>query len=131
MTAWILLGFISGILFGLFFGDLLSVLMPLSQAFIKIWQITILPSVIISLVLGIGSLNHSNSRDLVLKAGQVLLMFWVIGIAIFFSFQLSFPVLKTDSFFSTRDLTRPEDLTRKREVPFLGRSDLSDRTGGG
>ncbi|MDQ1253540.1 MAG: hypothetical protein QG646_2712 [Euryarchaeota archaeon] len=110
MTSWIFLGFISGILFGLFFGDLLSIFMPLSQAFIKIWQITILPSVIISLILGIGSLKHSNSRDLVIKASQVLLIFWVIGIAIFFSFQLSFPSLKTASFFSTQDLTRPEDL---------------------
>jgi len=82
MTSWIFLGFISGILFGMFFGDLLSILMPLSQAFIKIWQITILPSVIISLILGIGSLKHSNSRDLVIKASQVLLIFWVIGIAI-------------------------------------------------
>lgn len=111
MTAWILLGFIFGVLFGLFFGDLLSALMPLSQAFIKIWQITILPSVIISLILGIGSLNHSNSRDLVFKAGQVLLMFWGIGIAIFFSFQFAFPVLKTASFFSTQDLTSPEALS--------------------
>ena len=111
MTAWILLGFIFGVLFGLFFGDLLSALMPLSQAFIKIWQITILPSVIISLILGIGSLNHSNSRDLVFKAGQVLLMFWGIGIAIFFSFQFAFPVLKTASFFSTQDLTEPEALS--------------------
>ena len=108
MTAWIFLGFSFGVLFGLFFGDLLSVLTPLSQAFIKIWQITILPSVIISLILGIGSLNHSNSRDLVFKAGQVLLMFWAIGIAIFFSFQFTFPVLKTASFFSTQDLTGPE-----------------------
>jgi Na+/H+-dicarboxylate symporter len=110
MTAWIFLGFIFGVLSGLFFGNLLSVLMPLSEAFIKIWQITILPSVIISLILGIGSLNHSNSRDLVFKAGQVLLIFWTIGIAIFFSFQLAFPVLKTASFFSTQDLTNPEAL---------------------
>lgn len=110
MTAWIFLGFIFGVLFGLFFGDLLSVLTPFSQAFIKIWQITILPSVIISLILGIGSLNHSNSRNLVYKAGQVLLLFWGIGIAIFFSFQFAFPVLEKASFFSTQDLTIPETL---------------------
>jgi len=110
ITAWIFLGFIFGVLSGLFFGDLLSVLAPFSQAFIKIWQITILPSVIISLILGIGSLNHSNSRDLVFKAGKVLLMFWAIGIALFFSFQFAFPVLKTASFFSTQDLTSPEAL---------------------
>lgn len=110
ITAWIFLGFIFGILSGLFFGDLLSVLAPFSQAFIKIWQITILPSVIISLILGIGSLNYSNSRDLVFKAGQVLLMFWAIGIVLFFSFQLAFPLLETASFFSTQDLTSPEAL---------------------
>lgn len=110
MTAWIFLGFIFGVLFGLFFGDLLSALMPFSQAFIKIWQITILPSVVVSLILGIGSLNHSNSKALLSRAGQVLLVFWVIGIAIFFSFQFVFPVLETASFFSTQDLTGPEDL---------------------
>jgi Na+/H+-dicarboxylate symporter len=110
MTTWILLGFIFGALSGLFFGDLLSVLEPFSQAFIKIWQITILPSVIISLILSIGSLNHSNSRDLVVRAGQVLLIFWAIGIVIFFSFQFAFPVLKTASFFSTQDLTSTEAL---------------------
>lgn len=110
MTAWIFLGFVFGVFSGLFFGDLLSVLMPLSQAFIKIWQVTILPSVMISLILGIGSLNHSNSRYLMFRAGQVLLMFWGLGIALFFSFQLAFPVLKTASFFSTQDLSTPEEL---------------------
>lgn len=110
ITTWIFLGFIFGTLSGIFFGNLLSVLTPFSQAFIKIWQITILPSVVISLILGIGSLNHSNSRNLIFRAGQVLLMFWAIGIALFFSFQFAFPVLKTASFFSTRDLISSETL---------------------
>ncbi|MCJ7444936.1 MAG: cation:dicarboxylase symporter family transporter [Methanotrichaceae archaeon] len=110
MTTWMLLGFVFGVLFGLFFGDLLLALMPLSQAFIKIWQITILPSVVLSLILGIGSLNHSNARDLAFKACLVLLMFWAIGVAIFFSFQIAFPVLERASFFSTQDLIRPDDL---------------------
>jgi Na+/H+-dicarboxylate symporter len=90
LTAWILLGFIFGVSVGLFFGDLCSVLTPFSQAFVKIWQITILPSVVISLIVGIGGMNHSNARALATKAGLVLLMFWVIGVTIFFSFQLAF-----------------------------------------
>ncbi|MGB9929278.1 MAG: cation:dicarboxylate symporter family transporter [Methanosarcina sp.] len=110
MTLWMILAFIFGTIFGLFFGDLLSGLMPLSQAFIKFWQITILPSMIVSLILGIGSLNHSDSRNMMIKASQVLLIFWIIGISIFFSFQLAFPVLEAASFFSTQDLIKPEDI---------------------
>ena len=54
LNAQIFLGFLIGIILGLFFGDLCSALDPAALAFIKIWQITIIPMVILSLITGIG-----------------------------------------------------------------------------
>jgi len=104
LTTWIMLGFVLGVLTGLIFGDLCSVLKPFSEAFIKIWQITILPSVVLSLIVGIGSLKRDSARAIAVKAGLVLLLFWTIGVGIFFSFQLAFPPREAASFFSTQDL---------------------------
>ena len=104
LTHWILLCFIFGVLAGLVFGDLCSVLAPIGNAFIKIWQITILPSVVISLIVGIGSLKKDDAKKIATKAGLVLALFWAIGIGAFFSLQLAFPNIEKASFFSTNDL---------------------------
>ncbi|MDD1689107.1 MAG: cation:dicarboxylase symporter family transporter [Methanoregula sp.] len=104
ITVWILAGFLLGILTGLVFGDLSSAMKPLSEAFIKIWQITILPSVAISLIVGIGSLKRDTAKKIAVKAFLVILMIWVIGTIGYFTFQLAFPPHEVASFFSTQDL---------------------------
>jgi Na+/H+-dicarboxylate symporter len=104
LTAWILLGFILGIVTGLVFGDLVSLIKPFSDAFIKIWQITILPSVALSLIVGIGSLKRDTAKAIALKAFLILLLFWVICVIGYFSFQLAFPPRIEASFFSTQEL---------------------------
>lgn len=106
----ILAGFLAGIIFGLFFGELCSAFSPIGTAFIKIWQITVIPSVVISLIMGIGGLKPSDAREIVLKAGAVLLAFWVIGLAAFFAMQMAFPQLEKASFFSTSELSQTDDL---------------------
>ncbi|NTV27928.1 MAG: cation:dicarboxylase symporter family transporter, partial [Methanothrix sp.] len=109
LTHWILVGFILGVLAGVVFGDLCSVLKPIGNAFIKIWQITILPSVVISLIVGVGSLKKDDAKKIATKAGLVLALFWAIGIGAFFSLQLAFPDIEKASFFSTQDLVRTDD----------------------
>ena len=109
LTHWILLGFTLGVLAGLIFGDLCSVLAPIGNAFIKIWQITILPSVVISLIVGVGSLKKDDAKKIATKAGMVLALFWAIGIGAFFSLQLAFPNIEKASFFSTQDLAGAGD----------------------
>ena len=110
MTHWILLGFIFGILVALIFGDLCSVLTPIGEIFIKIWQITILPSVVLSLIAGIGSLKKDDAKSIAAKAGLVLLIFWSIGVCMYFSMQMAFPNIEKAFFFSTQSLTETEDL---------------------
>ena len=127
LTSWILLGFILGILTGLVFGDLCSVMQPLSEAFIKAWQITILPSVALSLIVGIGSLKRDTAKAIALKAFLILLLIWVIGVAGYFSFQLAFPPRMEASFFSTQDLAAKTDLNLIDQFipsnPFMSLSD--------
>lgn len=104
LTSWILVGFLLGIVTGLIFGDLISAIKPAGEAFIKIWQITILPSVALSLIVGIGSLKRDTAKAIALKAFLILLLFWVIAIVVYFSFQLAFPPRMQASFFSTQAL---------------------------
>lgn len=91
LSHWILLGVILGILTGLFFGEYTSILKPFGEAFIKIWQITVLPTVAISLIAGTGSLKSDDVKNIIIKVGLTLMMFWAIGTAIFFSLPLAFP----------------------------------------
>ncbi|HVP97601.1 cation:dicarboxylate symporter family transporter [Methanoregula sp.] len=127
LTSWILVGFILGILTGLFFGDLTSVMRPASDAFIKIWQITILPSVALSLIVGIGSLKRDTAKQIAVKAILVLLLIWAICIIGYFSFQLAFPPRVQASFFSTQFLTPVTDVNLLDlfipSNPFLSLSD--------
>ena len=104
LTLWILLGFVLGIVTGIVFGSLCSSMKPVSEAFIKIWQITILPSVALSLIVGIGSLKRDTAKAIAIKAFLIILLFWVIGVVGYFSFQLAFPPRVAASFFSTQDL---------------------------
>lgn len=127
LTIWILLGFILGIITGLVFGNLCSVMKPLSEAFIKIWQITILPSVALSLIVGIGSLKRDTAKAIAVKAFLVLLLFWVICVIGYFSFQLAFPPRVEASFFSTQDLAVKTDINLIDQFipsnPFLSLAD--------
>ena len=127
LTVWILAGFLLGIATGLFFGNLVSVMRPLGEAFIKIWQITILPSVALSLIVGIGSLRRDTAKAIALKAFLVLLLFWVICVVGYFSFQMAFPPRVQASFFSTQDLAQATDINLLDlfipSNPFLSLSD--------
>ena len=127
LTVWILAGFILGIATGLFFGDLTSVMQPISDAFIKIWQITILPTVALSLIVGIGSLKRDTAKAIAMKALLVLLLIWAICVIGYFSFQLAFPPRIQASFFSTQDLAQATDVNLLDlfipSNPFLSLSD--------
>jgi Na+/H+-dicarboxylate symporter/ABC-type amino acid transport substrate-binding protein len=127
LTTWILIGFLLGIASGLLFGNLCSVMKPVSEAFIKIWQITILPSVALSLIVGIGSLKRDTAKAIALKAFLILLLFWAICVIGYFSFQLAFPPRMEASFFSTQDLSAKTDINLIDQFipsnPFLSLAD--------
>jgi Na+/H+-dicarboxylate symporter len=109
----VLIGFVLGILCGIFFGEYCQFLQIVGNAFIKLLQITILPYITVSLILGIGGLNYEQAKILAIKAGKLLLLFWGILFAIVLLLPVSFPEWESAAFFSTSIFEPP------KEVDFL------------
>ena len=101
LSGSILLGFVLGILSGLFFGEYCAGLKIFGDAFIKLLQMSILPYIVVSLMVGIGRLSYQQAKVLAIKAGSLLLVFWGIALAVIFLMPLAFPSVETASFFST------------------------------
>ena len=99
---------IAGAICGLFFGESAQILAPLGTIFIKMMQITVLPSVIIFIITGIASINQTDAKEFLKKAALVMLSIWFLGIIVFFSMQFAFPDVPNTSFFSTAQLSTPE-----------------------
>ena len=106
LSGCILLGLLLGIFCGIFFGEYCAGLKIFGDAFIKLLQMSILPYIVVSLVVGIGRLSYSEAKVLAVKAGSLLLLFWGIGLAVIFIMPLAFPSVETASFFSTTLLPR-------------------------
>jgi Na+/H+-dicarboxylate symporter len=113
LSGYILLGLVLGIFCGLFLGEYCAGLKIFGNAFIKLLQMSILPYIVVSLVIGIGRLSYSEAKVLAIKAGLLLLLFWGIALVVIFAMPLAFPSMKTASFFST------SLVEAGREVDFL------------
>lgn len=104
-AAQVFASIIAGTVCGLFFGEEAQVLAPLGTIFIKLMQITVLPSVVIFIVTGIGSINQADAKEFLKKAAAIMLMMWLLGLAVIFFMQLAFPDVPNTSFFSTTQLS--------------------------
>lgn len=97
----ILLGLVLGIAVGLFFGERAAAMRLAADAFVRLLQMTVLPYVTVSLILGIGSLEPATARRLFLRVGALTLLLWAITLGLVFLLPLVFPDLEAASFFST------------------------------
>lgn len=113
LSTMILIGLGLGIVCGIFFGEYCGFLSIIGDAFIQLLQMTILPYIIVSLILGIGGLSYEQAKLLAIKGGIVMLLFWAISFTIILLIPLSFPKWETASFFSTSLVYPP------KEVDFL------------
>ena len=100
LSSQILIGLTLGIFVGFFFGDKASVLAIVGKAYIGLIQMSILPYMVVSLMLGIGSLSYEKAGKLAIKGGIVLVASWFLAFAIVFLMPLAFPSIKAGSFFS-------------------------------
>ena len=107
LTSWIVVGLISGIITGLFFGDMCSSLKIVGVIFIQLLQMTILPYIITSLIVGIGGLSYDEAKRLALRGGALLFLFWSAILFVVFLMPLVFPEIQSASFFSTNMVTTP------------------------
>jgi len=114
LSAQIMIGIALGLAAGIFFGEYCSFLAVIGTAFIKLLQMTILPYITVSLILGIGGLTLQQARLLARKAGLLLLLFWAIAFVMVLLLPLSFPKWKSAAFFSSAIVELP------KPVDFLG-----------
>ena len=90
-----------GILTGLFFGEMVAFLDVVGEVWIKLLQMTVLPYVMVSLIIGLGSLNYSEALLLARKGSVMLLLLWAVTLVVVFLFPFTFPDWESSSFFST------------------------------
>jgi Na+/H+-dicarboxylate symporter/ABC-type amino acid transport substrate-binding protein len=97
----ILIGLLSGIAVGLFFGESAAILKWVADGFVRLLQMTVLPYVTVSIISSLGSLQLSEAKRLGLRVGAVLGILTLLGLAFAFLFPVAFPETRTGSFFST------------------------------
>ena len=101
LSTQILIGLTLGLFIGLFLGEKASALAIVGRAYIGLIQMSILPYMVVSLMLGIGSLSYEKAGKLAITGGIVLVASWFLAFAIVFLMPLAFPSIKGGSFFST------------------------------
>jgi len=101
LSTLILIGVVAGICCGIFFGEYCGFLSILGDAFIKLLQMTILPYIVVSLIAALGKLTMEQAKLLAIKAGTLILLFWLITFAVILLIPLSFPQWESAAFFST------------------------------
>jgi Na+/H+-dicarboxylate symporter/ABC-type amino acid transport substrate-binding protein len=90
-----------GILTGLFFGEMISFLQIPANIYVLLLQMTVLPYVTLSLIVGFGKLTYSDAKMLALRGGGILLLLWSVAFAFLFIIPLAYPDWQSPSFFST------------------------------
>ncbi len=95
---------------GLFLGELAAPLAHLGTAFVRLLQMTVLPYVFVSLVLGLGRQQPAQARAIARSAGLWLLVLWALGISMVLLLPLSFPDWKSAAFFSSSLVDASESL---------------------
>jgi Na+/H+-dicarboxylate symporter len=107
-AAQILASIIAGIICGLFFGEKTQILAPIGDIFIKLIQIAIIPSIVIFIITGIGSINQADAKEFLTKVALIMLLMWFLGLIVFFFMQFAFPDVPNNSFFSTAQRSMPD-----------------------
>ncbi|HNO07526.1 MAG: cation:dicarboxylate symporter family transporter [Methanomicrobiales archaeon] len=100
-TIQVFASLLAGILCGLFFGEYTQILAPFGTIFIGLMQVTIIPSVVIFIITGIGSIGHEDAKKFLLTVAAVLLLIWFLGVIAFFFMQFAFPDIQNPALFST------------------------------
>jgi Na+/H+-dicarboxylate symporter len=108
LSARIMIAMGLGIVAGVFFGDYCEFLEIFGDAFIKLLQMTILPYITISMILGIGGLTSDQAKLLAKKAGLLMLIFWGLSFVMVLLLPLSFPHWESGAFFSSAVVDMPK-----------------------
>ena len=110
LSAKIVIGLALGILVGLFFGEPAAVLQPIADIYIRLMQMTVLPYLVLTLIIGIGRMEMATAKRLAVRGSLLLVAFWILVLAVVGILPLAFPAVENASFFSSSLLTHQEPL---------------------
>jgi len=100
LTVRIISGLVLGILVGLFFGEEAAGLQFVADVWIGLMQMTVLPYVIVSLIVGLGQLDLGLARQLAVRGGLLMLVFWGVALLVITIMPMAFPDIENATFFS-------------------------------
>jgi Na+/H+-dicarboxylate symporter len=115
LSTQIIIGLALGILVGLFFGEPAAALQPLADVYIRLMQMTVLPYLVLTLVIGLGRMEAAEAKRLAARGSLLLVLFWAVALAVVGLTPLAFPVLESASFFST-SLLEPHQPLALQEI---------------
>ncbi|MCM5570083.1 cation:dicarboxylase symporter family transporter [Burkholderiaceae bacterium FT117] len=110
LSARILIGLAVGVLAGLFFGEPAAALQPIADIYIRLMQMTVLPYLVLTLIIGLGRMEAAEAKRLAVRASVLLLVFWAAALAVVGATTLAFPDMETASFFSSSLVSAREPL---------------------
>lgn len=110
LTQRILLGMLLGGVAGLFFGESLVVLQPVSELYLRLSQMAVMPYLMLSLIISVGRMDtHTASK--IGKWGIVLMLFfWALTLSLLAVAPSLFPTFQNASFYSNDLLMKPADV---------------------
>jgi len=108
LSTSIFLGMLLGVSCGVFFGEYCAFLAPVGNIFLGLMKMSILPYIMVSLIVGIGSLSIEQARLLAAKGGLWVVLLLAISLIVILLMPLSFPSLESASFFS-RSMVEPRE----------------------
>jgi Na+/H+-dicarboxylate symporter len=100
LSVRIVLGLGAGVFVGLFVGESAIVLQPVADIYIRLMQMTVLPYLVLSLIIGFGQLEADQARRLAIRGGLLLVLVWILTFAVIFAMPVAFPTVQTATFFS-------------------------------
>jgi len=129
LSSKILIGLVSGIVLGLFFGEYVSSLSVIGDAFIGLLQMTVLPYIMLSLMVNIGRLSVDKGMKMIKNGAIVLSLLLFTGVILVLLLPIVFPEWISASFYATSFTSSPKEIDfLKLFIPSNPFSALSDNT---
>ncbi len=91
LSGQILIGLGAGVLAGLFVGEPAAALQPLADIYIRLMQMTVLPYLVLTLIVGLGRMDAAAAKRLAVRGTLLLALFWALALAVVGLMPLAFP----------------------------------------
>ena len=105
LSTKILIGLALGVFSGVFVGEMAAPLRVIGEVFIQLLQMTVLPYVMTSLIVGLGRLTYREAISLAKTCGALLGVLWGVTLLCVMMMPLMFPDWQTASHFSNAHIT--------------------------